>query len=127
MHNHPLDIIETWDNPIRDIGLYLHNVLSEHFGLRPQINFKLPFYYKKTWICYLSPQKNKSLALCFIRGNELSNSQGLLNAKGRKLVSSIDLKFIDDPLMEQIHEIITEAIILDERVPLSYKSSKSKK
>lgn len=127
MYNQPLDIIETWDNPTRDIALYLHGVLAEHFGLRPQINFKLPFYYKKTWICYLSPQKNKSLALCFIRGNELSNSRGLLNAKGRKLVASIDLKKLDDEMIGQLMEIITEAILLDEQVPLSYKFSKSKK
>ncbi len=80
----------------REIMLYFHNLLTCDLGLEDKIRFKIPFYYRKSWICYLNPTKEKKIEFAFVRGNELSNSQGLLKNKGRKQVYSIDFEKVSD-------------------------------
>ena len=53
------------------------------------------------------------MELAFFRGSKLSNQQGLLSAKGRKLVAGIDLFDINIELT-LVDQIINEAIILDD-------------
>ncbi len=99
----------------RDILLYLHELLSEQ-NLLSKIRYKVPFYYGKSWICYLNPVKPDGVELAFIRGNELSNEQGLLDKKDRKMVAGITVTAIVDLPKTAVLEIIQEAILLDETV-----------
>ena len=62
-----------------------------------------------------------SVDLAFTRGNELSNAQGIVKTKGRKLVSSIGFKNLKEIPENLIKEVIHEAIILDETVPYVFK------
>jgi hypothetical protein len=119
------DYIYHFDDSQREIMLFIHGILSVELNLTDKLRFKIPFYYRKSWICYLNPIKNKSIEFAFVRGNELSNSQGLLDSKGRKQVWSIELTKLSEIPIKELNEIIQEAILLDETVPYSSKRKKS--
>jgi len=102
------------DGQQKAIVSFFHQHLSESFDLYSKISWKIPTYYRKSWVCYLNPIKSDGVELAFIRGKSLSNTQMLLNSKGRKFVSGIDfysLESIDLPL---VNEIIHEALLLDD-------------
>ncbi len=115
------DFIYQFEGNQRETMLYFHNLLTRDLGLEDKIRFKIPFYYRKSWICYLNPTKEKKIEFAFVRGNELSNSQGLLINKGRKQVYSIDFEKVSDIPFRAINEIIQEAIFIDETIPYESK------
>ena len=120
------DFILEFSGEQKAIMLYFHKWLTKELNLTDKMRFKIPFYYRKSWICYLNPTKQGTIELAFTRGNELSNSQGLLDSKGRKQVFSIELKKLSESPIETINEIIQEAILLDETIKYESKR-KSKK
>jgi len=116
------DFIYTCEGDQRAIMLYFHELLTEELNLTSKIRYKIPFYYGLSWICYLNPIKNNRVEFAFVRGNELSNDQGILNNKGRKQVYSIEFGKLSEIPKGQINEIIQEALLLDETTP--YKSKR---
>ncbi len=112
------------DGNQRAIIQVLNDFLMTNPGLTSKIRYRVPFYYRKSWICYLNPIKGDKVEMAFIRGNELSNSQGLLDAKGRKQVAGIELAQVADIPLEALQEIIQEALLLDETVPYASKRTK---
>ncbi|MEM6630016.1 MAG: DUF1801 domain-containing protein [Bacteroidota bacterium] len=108
----------------RDILLFLHQHLLTYPPLTPKIRYKIPFYYGKTWVCYLNPIKKEQIELVFVRGNELSNDQRILESRGRKQVKGLICSSVDSIPLEALIETITEALILDKDVPYSLKSKK---
>jgi len=110
------DFIEGQDKDRRDLMRYLDHLFSEEMGLVSKIRYRIPFYFNRSWICYLNPIKEAGIELVFLRGNELSNVQGLLDHRGRKQVSGIILNKVSEIPQEAIREIMHEAIILDETV-----------
>jgi len=90
-------------------------VLREGYKINGVIKWRIPFYQRKTNICYLNPIKNDGVEFVFYRGKHFSNQHGLLQSKGRKQVAGIELYSADDIPEEPIHEIIEEAILLDDR------------
>jgi len=118
------DIIYAHEGDTLELLEYFNHVLLEEYGLLSKVKYKLPFYYGKSWICYLNPKRNLGVELAFTRGNELSNIQGVLENKGRKQVYSLtytSVKSIDKNVLD---EILLEAISLDESVPYASKRSK---
>ena len=107
----------------RELMLYFHKLLSVDLNLTDRIRFKIPFYYRKSWICYLNHTKNNTVEFAFVRGNELSNSKGLLDSKGRKQVLSIEITKLSEVPLYELDEIIQEAIILDDSIPYASKRS----
>ncbi len=101
----------------RNILLYFHHLLKDLPKINSKISYNIPFYYGNKWICYLNPDNKGGVELAFTRGNELSNTQGLLESKSRKQVSSITFYEIEDIPIQEINEIIQEAILLDETTP----------
>jgi len=93
---------------------YFHHLFINELELTFKIRYKIPFYDAKSWICYLNPTKNDKIELVFLRGQELSNIQGLLSDKGRKMVSGIEFSNLAEIPIDEINEIIQEAIYLDE-------------
>ena len=118
------DYIYNFDDSQRETMLFLHKLLSVELSLTDKLRFKIPFYYRKSWICYLNPGKNNSIEFAFVRGNELSNSQQLLNSKGRKQIWSIELTKLSKVPIRELTEIIQEALLLDETVPYASKRKK---
>jgi hypothetical protein len=118
------DYISGFEGPQKEIMLYLHDLIMKHPGITTKISYGLPFYYRKSWICYLNPTKNGGVELAFTRGNELSNEQGLLDSKGRKQVSGITFYQINNLPHNSILEILQEAMLLDEKVPYSIRKKR---
>lgn len=118
------DYIFEFQNKQGELLKYFHELLSNRLGLEAKMRYQIPFYYRKSWICYLNPGKMGSVEFAFTRGNELSNSQGLLKSKGRKQVYSVEYQSLDDVNEEILIEILHEAIILDESVPYASKRKK---
>lgn len=90
-----------------------------------KIRYSIPFYYRRSWICYLNPIKSDGIDLVFLRGRELSNVQELLDTTGRKQVAGLKIFNIDQLSFNSLREILQEALILDDQVP--YTSSKRNK
>ena len=119
------DFIYQFEGNQRKVMLHFHNLLTLELGLTEKIRFKIPFYYGKSWICYLNPTKDGKIEFAFVRGNELSNYQKILDNKDRKQVYSIEFEKLSEIPIQQINEIIQEAILLDETKP--YESKRKSK
>ncbi|MBL7792491.1 MAG: DUF1801 domain-containing protein [Saprospiraceae bacterium] len=119
------DLIYQFEGSQRDVMLYFHDLLTVELNLTEKVRFKIPFYYGKSWICYLNPKKDGKIELGFVRGNELSNYQGILDNKGRKQVCSIEFEKVSEIPIRQMNEIMQEAILLDETT--SYESKRKSK
>lgn len=115
------DFIYQYEGNQLKVLLYFHRLLGTELNLTPKIRFKIPFYYGKSWICYLNPNKYNKVELAFVRGNELSNSKKILLDKGRKQVSSVEFEKVSEIPKSKINEIIQEAILLDEIKPYESK------
>jgi filamentous hemagglutinin family protein len=121
------DFIQQFEGRQHEVMVYFHHVLTMDLNLEEKIRFGIPFYFGRSWICYLNPIKNHKVELAFVRGNELSNIQGLLDNKGRKQVYSIEFEKVSDIPESVIHEIIQEAILLDETTSYESKRKSGKK
>jgi len=104
---------------------FLNDLMMSNSEIIQKIRYKVPFYYRKSWICYLNPNKKTgAVEMVFIRGNELSNEQGLLAAKGRKQVRGVTFAEVKEIPVETLMEVIQEAIWLDDTVPYASKRSR---
>ena len=104
------------DGSQRAIVSFLDHHLTQAHGLSAKIRFKIPMYYHKKWVCYLNPIKGDGIELVFMRGQELSNHQGLLQRKNRKMVAGIPLFDVEDIPVSSIREIVQEALLLEENM-----------
>ncbi len=120
--------IENWishqESKYADILDKLHHWIISFPGLEPKIRYKVPFYYKHSWICYMNPLKPEGVELVFLRGIELVDDLNLLDAKDRKQVKGISFFSPEEIDFELLRVIMLEAIILDETVP--YRSKRKK-
>lgn len=92
-------------------------ILNTHPKMREHFTINTPMYAVKKDVCYFGKiHPVKGLEIGFLRGFQLSNEQGLLEAKGRKFIHGItlvdakDLKAKEEAFLEVLHE----ALILDE-------------
>lgn len=100
-------------------------ILSCADSIEEKMRYGIPFFDYYGWFCYLSPyKKDKGVYIAFLRGFELSNEQGILEAGDRKMVKTITYTSIKDINEEVLLEIIHEALWLNEQ---HFKKKKSKK
>jgi len=104
----------------QEILLQLHNLLLSFPHVIAKFKYKVPFYYRKSWVCYLLANKNGTVELSFTRATELNDDQKILDFKDRKMVASVCLSKPSD-INENIHAIIQEALLLDDTVPYTKK------
>ena len=109
------DFIYEPDQPCQEVLSLLHEMLTGNYGLRPVLRYGIPFYDQHSWICYLNPVRKKGIEIAFIRGNELSNSQGLLDFRGRKQVAGMIFNKTSSIPEQALDEIILEALWIDEQ------------
>lgn len=121
------NLIYEHEGPQREILLFFHRMLTMEFSFTDKITFKNPCYYNKSWICYLKPLKNGRIEFAFLRGNELSNSQGLLHSGGRKQLRSIEFATVEEIPVDTMKEILHEAVLPDETTPYESKRKQKKK
>jgi len=101
----------------QEICLLLHDLFLSFPNISAKLRYKIPFYYQKSWLCYLNPQKGGGVELVFLRGWEMSNAQGVLEDKGRKQVRGLTIKTVKDLNVDLISELFAEALIIDESSP----------
>ena len=116
-----LDYIESLDGEQRRIMLVLHQFLSTYPQVTCRIRYRVPFFYRKSWLCYLNPLKNSAVELCFVRANELSNKNGLLDFKNRTQVAGVTYCAIGEIQEDALAEVVQEVLLLDETVPYTVK------
>jgi len=95
---------------------FLHDLIIENPGIEVKRRWKLPFYYRKSWICYFNILKNGAVEWAFVRGNELSNEHGWLEDRGRKQIYSISFSKPEDIDIDMANLYLQEALLLDEQV-----------
>lgn len=118
-------MVENWINEqeevVSEICKRLNDWLLEFPGVESRLRYKIPFYYRKTWVCYLNPLKKMGVELVFVRGNELLDDLQLLDDRGRKQVKGIIFSQPNEIDFASLKVIMLEAIDLDEQVPYASK------
>jgi len=104
---------------------FLHDLIMENPTIEVKRRWNLPFYYRKSWICYFNILKNGNVEWAFTRGNELSNENQWLEARGRKQIYSVNFASVHDIELELAKITLQEALLLDEHVPYSVKKNTS--
>lgn len=117
--------IDTFEGSGRGVLVFLHELLVEEYQLIPRIRYRIPFYDRNSWICYLSPLKDGTIEWAFTRGNELANERGILESRGRKQVMSLIVSRIEDIPLDAARELLAEALVLDETVPYTVRKKRS--
>ncbi|GAB4414325.1 MAG: hypothetical protein OHK0039_22020 [Bacteroidia bacterium] len=121
------DFIFDHSDPQRAIMLALYESFVGHPGVTAHIRYKIPFFYRKSWLCYLNPLRNGTVELAFTRGDELSNAQGILDFRGRSQVASIILTTPETLPWTGLHEVFREALLLDEAQPYTHPRTRKRK
>ncbi len=103
----------------------LHDLIMETPAIEVKRRWHLPFYYRKSWICYFNILKNGNVEWAFTRGNELSNEDQWLEARGRKQIYSVNFASVQDIDLQLARVTLQEALLLDEHVPYSVKKNTS--
>lgn len=93
-------------------------ILESIPGIREKISYGVPYYFRKTRICFIWPASIKAgpksgVMLGFCKGNKLSNEQGILESGGRKEVYALTFHNIKEIKPALIKEILYEAILVD--------------
>lgn len=103
------------DSNLRELALFLHSFILSYDGVTSKLAYKIPFYYRNKWVCYINIYKKKSIELAFIRGNEMKNESGLLDSRGRKLVLGFIFSSMNDINEVLLDEWMQDAMAVDER------------
>ena len=119
-----LSYIYNLEEPQKSIVEHLHNLITLNPEITYKTRYRIPFYYRKHWICYINPVKNNGVELAFVRANELSNESGLLDFKKRKQVAGIIYYDVKEIKEEALLETLEEALLLDETVKYASKRKK---
>ena len=98
------------------IASALHDLIMTFPEVTSKIRYRIPFYFRKSWICYINPIKKDGIEFCFLRANELSNETGILNFKRRKQVAGVEIYDHQKIPENQIVEVLNEAFLLDQEV-----------
>lgn len=104
----------------------IHDLMMSFPEMQSKIRYKIPFFYRKSWICYTNPTKDGRIELCFLRANEMSNEQGLLDFKKRTQVAGVTYGSVKEINQEVLWQVIQEAILLDETTPYASTRAKNK-
>jgi hypothetical protein len=100
---------------------FLHQQIMSYPEVKCKLRYKIPFYDRKSWICYINPVKNSKVELVFIRGNELDDYEGVLQARGRKMVKGLVFDGPHTLVPDLLHAILQDALLLDEKVKYSFR------
>ncbi len=108
-----------------EVSNVLHDEIMTFSHIEIKKKFNLPFFYGKTWICYLNLIKKKEIELCFVRGRELQSKE-LLNFKDRVMIGGLSYKSKNDIDYGVLKLLLEEAITLDQNEPYTFTKKKKK-
>jgi hypothetical protein len=101
-----------------------HNLIESLVPqIKSSIKWKVPYYEYVKHMCYLNPQKNGGIEICFVHGKLFSNEQGLLQDKNRKYVRGLQINSLEELYQDAVAEIIVEAVTINEELERSGEGS----
>jgi len=103
---------------------FLHDILITYPMIETKIRYKVPFYFCKSWVCYINPIKGNGVELAFLRANEFSYTIPFLDFKDRKQVAGITYHTLSDINEEVLHQVLEEALMIDDLIPYASKRKK---
>lgn len=110
-------IEETNPSEVRELLIAAHHFLQENLPpfATSSIKWRIPFYTLRRNFCYLNRHKNH-ITLGFPHGYKLIPRPGVLLGEDEKLkqVRYLEIFNLEDLYSDQTHEILHEAILLDE-------------
>jgi len=116
-------LIEELPDQERSITKQLRQrLLSSAPNITEKLAFGAPFYYHHKRFAFIWPASipwgnlKEGVALGFQNGHLFENSDGLLQAEGRKQVYRIIYKSLDEIHWDQVHYWIQEALLIDENL-----------
>lgn len=113
--------LDNLDHGQQEVAYSLHLLMLSYPGVSAKLRYRIPFYYRKTWITYINTLKSGAIEFCFLRANELSNASGILDFKKRVQVAGIEMNTIKETQSEEVLMVIDEALLLDENVKYTVK------
>jgi len=108
-----LDFILRHEGQQRWIMERLHELITTFPEITGKISYRIPFYYRKKWVCYMNPVKKNGIELVFINGHLMSNEQGILDGKGRRQVKGVTFYDVEEIPEDVILELLQEAFLVD--------------
>lgn len=102
----------------------IHNALISYPAVECKIKFKLPFFYKNTWIAYLNPIKKDGIEFCIVRAKEIPSIVDFVNYKKRTMIAGISFYSIKEIDFNILHFVFQEAYQLDSTTPYTFKKTK---
>ncbi len=107
------------DENLIEVCNTLRDEVMKYPNLEIKKKFNLPFFYGKTWICYLNLIKEQEIELCFVRGRELPSKE-LLNFKKRVMIAGLSFKKVSDIDFGVLKLLLEEAVELDNCKPYTF-------
>lgn len=102
-----------------DIMQAIYDHLATYPGVMVKLKYGIPFFYRKSWICYINPSKGRGVEWNFLRANEMSGIASFLDFRGRKQVAGKWITEVEMVFCEQMQGVWTMALELDDRIPYS--------
>lgn len=110
------NFINEQPQPQREIMTILRSwILDSGPHTQEKISYKIPYFSFYGAMCYLNPNE-EGVDLGFTKGYELSNDQGILEAKGRRQVKTVTFHSVAEleENEDTIRHLLNEAAILNE-------------
>lgn len=119
-----LEYIESQNDTQKEIMLSLHDFLMSFDMSKVKLSYGIPFYSRKSWICYQTPKKEGGVELVFPRAIELKQIYKFVDFKDRKIAGGITYQSQNDIDFEILAYILEEMILLDNVKKFSLKRIK---
>jgi hypothetical protein len=116
-----LFIFEKEGNQKEILEFLHHYILKYDSDIYCKLRYGIPFYYKRSWICYLNTVGRDKVEIAFTRANELKENIQFLEFGKRKQVAGITIQNIEDIPLGILKEVLAEALVLDKNVNYSVK------
>ncbi|MFK7755892.1 MAG: hypothetical protein AB8B53_03050 [Flavobacteriales bacterium] len=101
------------EEPQRGLLMILNDLLMNHSGVNSAIKWGIPVYETTKYFCYITPVKKTSyVEICFKDGKLLFDPKQLLEFQNRKLFKGVMISVLNDELLEDIDDLISESISL---------------
>ena len=104
------------EEPQKTMLMILNDLLMSHGELKSALKWGIPSYETTKYICYLTPVKRtECVEICFKDGKLLSDPKHLLEFQNRKLFKGVMVSELNDELLKDIDDLISEAIALHKK------------
>jgi len=102
-------------SPKKEMLDYLHHLILGADDLQPKLSYRIPFYYRKSWVCYLNATNKTGVEFALCRANELASDFDILSFGKRAQVASVEFHTLEEIPEQELLECLQAAIELDER------------